>query len=50
VLLETFHRWAVAEGLVVAVVAGLAVASASFADDVVLVTPSELQLESPIAA
>ena len=49
ILMEAFHRWAVSEGLGVPV-AGLRIASVSFADDVALVAGSQLEMERLILA
>jgi hypothetical protein len=50
ILLEPFHRWAVAAGHGVEVVPGCKVASVSFADDVALVAGSQHDLEVLIGA
>ena len=50
ILLEPFHRWAVAAGLGVEVVPGCRVPSVSFADDVALVAGGKAELEELIAA
>ena len=49
ILFEPFHRWAAAERLGVDV-AGLHVASVSFADDLTLIAPTQAALERLIAA
>ena len=50
ILLEPFHRWAVAVGHGVAVAPGCQVASVSFADDVALVAKDQAELEVLIGA
>jgi hypothetical protein len=50
ILLEPFHRWAVAEGHGVEVAAGCRVPSVSFADDVALVAGSKQELETLVDA
>ena len=49
ILLETFHRWAAAQDLG-ASVAGLRIASLSFADDVVLIATSPTDMQRLISA
>ena len=50
ILLEPFHRWAVAKGHGVEVTPGCRVASVSFADDVALIADSKGRLETLVAA
>ena len=45
ILLEPFHRWAVANGFGVSLVGGGRASSASFADDVVLIAGSREEIE-----
>ena len=49
ILFETFHRWAAAAGLGVDL-GSLSVASVSFADDLVLIAPSQVAVEQLISA